>query len=127
VRYLYNNWIALLAQPEDRERAKRGHHEASRKMAERIAKALSDGANCNAKLLAALTESIWRSGGYPMRAVTHALANDVETVKVLRGRRPRRGKGTHPFVVIAQPQNRNQAVIVAFTLRENSLDDCRCW
>jgi hypothetical protein len=43
VRYLYNNWIGHLPQQADKDQATRGHHETSRRMAERIARALEIG------------------------------------------------------------------------------------
>lgn len=124
VRYLYNNWIALLARPEDRERAKRGHHEASRKMAERIARALTNGTELQREnLLAALTEFHLRSGGYPNAGRYTRIGNDVETVKFYEEGTPAVEKALVPLMSSSNPKTRKQAVIAAFTLRENSLDE----
>ena len=49
VRYLYNNWIGHLAQKEDRDGAVASHRESSRRMAERIARALETGPSNSAK------------------------------------------------------------------------------
>ena len=49
VRYLYNNWIGHLAQKEDRDGAVASHRESSRRMAERIARALETKPSNSAK------------------------------------------------------------------------------
>lgn len=124
VRYLYNNWIALLATPEDRARAKQGHHEASRKMAERIAKALTNGNDQQREnLLAALTEFHLRSGGYPNAGRYTRIGNDVETVKFYEEGAPAVEKALLPLLQSKQAATRRQAVVAAYTLRENSLDE----
>jgi HEAT repeat protein len=124
VRYLYNNWIALLARPEDRERAKRGHHEASRRMAERVARALTDGTELQREnLLTALTEFHLRSGGYPNAGRYTRIGNDIETVKFYEEGGPAVEKALVPLLSSSNAKTRRQAVIAAFTLRENSLDE----
>lgn len=124
VRYLYNNWIALLATPEDRLRAKQGHHEASRKMAERIAKALTNGnSQQRENLLTALTEFHLRSGGYPNAGRYTRIGNDVETVKFYEEGAPAVEKALLPLLQSKLAATRRQAVVAAYTLRENSLDE----
>ncbi len=124
VRYLYNNWVALLATPEDRERARHGHHEASRKMAERVAKALTNGNELQREnLLAALTEFHLRSGGYPNAGRYTRIGNDVETVKFYEEGAPAVEKALQPLLKSNNAATRKQAVVAAFTLRENSLEE----
>jgi hypothetical protein len=124
VRYLYNNWIALLARPEDRERAKRGHHEASRRMAGRVAKALTNGTELQREnLLTALTEFHLRSGGYPNAGRYTRIGNDIETVKFYEEGSPAVEKALVPLLSSSNAKTRKQAVIASFTLRENSLDE----
>lgn len=82
VRYLYNNWIALLATPEDREQAKRGHREHSLQMAKRIAAALENGNALQREgLLQAITEFHLRAGGYAGGGRYTRIGNDVENVQ----------------------------------------------
>ncbi len=82
VRYLYNNWIALLATPEDREQAKRGHREHSLQMAKRIAAALETGNALQREgLLQAITEFHLRAGGYAGGGRYTRIGNDVENVQ----------------------------------------------
>lgn len=124
VRYLYNNWIALLAQPGDRELAKQGHHEASRKMAERVARALTNGNDVQREnLLVALTEFHLRSGGYANAGRYTRIGNDVETVKFYEEGAPAVEKALLPLLSAANAATRKQAIIAAYTVRDNSLAD----
>lgn len=124
VRYLYNNWIALLATPEDRARAKAGHHEASRRMAERIARALTDGGDqLRENLLVALTDFHLRAGGYANAGRYTRIGNDVETVKFYEEGAPVMEQALLPLLTSPKASMRKQAVIAAFTLRDNQLDE----
>lgn len=124
VRYLYNNWIALLATPEDRQQATRGHHEASRKMAERIAKALTNGSDeLRQNLLVAMTDFHLRSGGYVNAGRYSRIGNDVETVRFYEEGAPAVEKALLPLLTSAKPLTRKQAVIAAFTVRDNNLEE----
>ncbi|MFN0110383.1 MAG: HEAT repeat domain-containing protein [Blastocatellia bacterium] len=124
VRYLYNNWIALLATPEDRQQATRGHHEASRKMAERIAKALTNGSDeLRENLLVAMTDFHLRSGGYVNAGRYSRIGNDVETIKFYEEGAPAVEKALLPLLTSAKASTRKQAVIAAFAVRDNSLEE----
>ncbi len=124
VRYLYNNWIALLATPEDRQQATRGHHEASRKMAERIAKALTNGSDeLRENLLVAMTDFHLRSGGYVNAGRYSRIGNDVETVKFYEEGAPAVEKSLLPLLASVKASTRKQAVIAAFTVRDNNLEE----
>jgi hypothetical protein len=121
---LYNNWIALLATPEDRQQATRGHHEASRKMAERIAKALTNGSDeLRENLLVAMTDFHLRSGGYVNAGRYSRIGNDVETVKFYEEGAPAVEKALLPLLSSAKASTRKQAVIAAFTVRDNNLEE----
>ena len=124
VRYLYNNWIALLATPEDRQQATRGHHESSRKMAERIAKALTNGSDeLRENLLVAMTDFHLRSGGYINAGRYSRIGNDVETVKFYEEGAPTIEKALVPLLTATKASMRKQAVIAAFTVRDNNLEE----
>src|SRR3954471_8870791 len=57
IRYLYNNWVALLPRPEDRERAIRGRLAVESRLSAKFAAVLAQGPDAQKKeLLRALTE-----------------------------------------------------------------------
>jgi HEAT repeat protein len=61
IRYLYNNWVALLGNPEDRDRAMQGRLALEAQLAGKLAKVLGQGTDGQRKqILAALAE-------YPLR------------------------------------------------------------
>jgi HEAT repeat protein len=122
VRYLYNNWIGHLAQKDDRDRATAGHREASRRMAERIAQALETGNELQREgLLRGLTEFHLRSGGYVNAGRYTRIGNDVETVKFYSEGAPVMERALAPLVNSSDPARRQQAILAAYTVRENTL------
>ncbi len=124
VRYLYNNWIALLAQPDDRERARQGHHEASRRMAERVAGVLVSGNDLQREgMLQAITEFHLRSGGYANAGRYTRIGNDIETIKFYEEGAPGMERALLPLLSSNNRLTRKRAVLAAYTLRENSLDE----
>ncbi len=81
-RYLYNNWVALLGREADRERATAGHHDSSRRQAEKIAEVLKSGSQDQvAVLLDALGRFHLRTGTYERQDSYHRIGNDVETIQ----------------------------------------------
>jgi HEAT repeat protein len=124
VRYLYDNWIALISQKEDRDRAIEGHHEASRKMAERFAKALTTGNELQREgLLRAMTEFHLRSGGYANGGRYTRIGNDVETIRFYPEGAPALERALIPALKSPQAARRQQAILAAYTLRDNQLSD----
>jgi hypothetical protein len=122
VRYLYNNWIGHLAQAADRDQAVRGHRETSRGMAERIARALETGnALQRDGLLRAITEYHLRTGGYVNAGRYTRIANDVETVVFYAEGAPALERALAPLVQSPDAARRRQAILAAYTLRNNSL------
>ena len=122
VRYLYNNWIGNLAQKEDRDQATAGHHEASRRMAERLAHALETGNELQRKgLLRGLTEFHLRSGGYPDAGRYTRIGNDIETVVFYAEGAPAMERALAPFINSPDATRRQQAILAAYTLRDNTL------
>jgi HEAT repeat protein len=122
VRYLYNNWIGHLPQKEDRDQAASGHHEASRRMAERIARALENGNELQrAGLLSGMTAFHLRSGGYTNAGRYTRIGNDVETIKFYEEGAPALGRALAPLVDSPDPAVRQQAVLATYTLRDNNL------
>ena len=63
IRYLYNNWVALLGKPEDRDRAIQGRLAVESQLAVKFAAVLEHGPDAQKKqLLAALAELPLRRG-----------------------------------------------------------------
>ena len=124
VRYLYNNWIGHLAQKEDQQRAIAAHHEASRRLAECIARALETGNELQREgLLRGLTEFHLRSGGYANAGRYTRIGNDIETVVFYAEGAPALERALLPFISSPDPARRQQAVLAAYTLRDNTLEN----
>ncbi|MCI0523868.1 MAG: hypothetical protein L0Y75_01270 [Acidobacteria bacterium] len=122
VRYLYNNWIGHLAQKEDRDRAIAGHRAASRKMAERIARALETGNELQREgLLRGLAEFHLRSGGYVNAGRYTRIGNDVETVVFYAEGAPVMERALAPLVNSPDAARRQQAILASYTLRDNTM------
>jgi hypothetical protein len=114
VRYLYDNWIANISQNEDRDRAIEGHHEASRKMAERFANALTTGNELQREgLLRAMTEFHLRSGGYANGGRYTRIGNDVETIRFYPEGAPALERALIPALKSPQAARRQQAILAA--------------
>ena len=124
VRYLYDNWIALISQQEDRDRAIKGHHDASRRMAERIARALVTGNELQRDgLLRAITEFHLRTGGYANAGRYTRIGNDVETIRFYQEGAPALERALIPALRSPRSVRREQAILAANTLRGNQLSD----
>ncbi|MCI0336105.1 MAG: hypothetical protein L0226_00870 [Acidobacteria bacterium] len=124
VRYLYNNWIGHLAQKEDRDKAVAGHREASRRMAERIARALETGNDLQREgLLRGLTGFHLRSGGYTNAGRYTRIGNDIETVKFYTEGATAMENALTPLINSPESIRRQQAVLAAYTLRDNTLNN----
>jgi hypothetical protein len=124
VRYLYNNWIGHLAQKEDREGAVASHRESSRRMAERIARALETGAEQQREgLLRGLTEFHLRHGGYTNAGRYTRIGNDIETIVFYSEGAPAMERALTPLVNSPDAARRERAILAAFTLRDNTLTD----
>jgi HEAT repeat protein len=122
VRYLYNNWIGHLAQREDRNNASAGHRDASRRMAERIARALETGNELQREgLLRGMTEFHLRHGGYANAGRYTRIGNDVETVVFYSEGAPAMERALAPLVGSSDAARRQQAILASYTLRDNSL------
>jgi len=90
IRYLFNNWVALLPRAEDRERAIRGRLAVEARLAAKFAAVLTGGPDTQKKeLLRALTEFPLRRGdAYDVEAdvtkpgppVYNRVGNDIEQI-----------------------------------------------
>lgn len=124
VRYLYNNWIGHLAQKEDRDKAVASHRESSRRMAERIARALEVGNELQREsLLRGLTEFHLRHGGYTNAGRYTRIGNDIETIVFYAEGAPAMERALTPLVNSPEAARRERAILAAYTLRDNTLTD----
>jgi hypothetical protein len=122
VRYLYNNWIGYLPQQADKDQATRGHHETSRRMAERIARALEAGNESQREgLLRGLTEFHLRHGGYSNAGRYTRIGNDIEQIVFYAEGAPALERALKPFITAPDAKRRQQAVLASYTLRDNTL------
>ncbi len=90
IRYLYNNWVALLGRPEDRDRAIQGRLAVESQLAVKFAGVLEHGPDAQKKqLLAALAELPLRRGdaydlapaaGLKSPPVYSRIGNDIEQI-----------------------------------------------
>jgi hypothetical protein len=123
VRYLYNNWIALLATAADRAAAKAGQRAESRAMAERIARALTNGnATLRENLLRGLTEFHLRHSGYNNAARYTRIGNDVETIQFYDEGARTVEKALAPLIAKGTTAQRQQALLLSYTVRDQQLD-----
>ncbi|MGH9767274.1 MAG: hypothetical protein ACREAB_07550, partial [Blastocatellia bacterium] len=122
VRYLYNNWIGHLPRKEDRDRAIAGHRQSSRRMAERIARALETGNELQREaLLRGLTEFHLRHGGYTNAGRYTRIGNDVETIVFYAEGAPAMEQSLAPLINSPDAARRRQAILSAYTLRDNTM------
>src|SRR5207247_610877 len=81
-RYLYNNWIPLLAQQADRDRAGQAQKAQMKMIGDLVAKALaSDNDVLIDQTLQALGEFHLRRGGYKNKQRYNRIGNDIEQVQ----------------------------------------------
>ncbi|MBO0857350.1 MAG: hypothetical protein J2P21_02635, partial [Chloracidobacterium sp.] len=124
VRYLYNNWIGLLPQKEDRDMSVASHRESSRRMAERIARALETGNDLQREgLLRGLTEFHLRHGGYTNAGRYTRIGNDIETIIFYSEGAPAMERALIPLINSPDAARRERAILAAYTLRENTLTE----
>src|SRR5262249_38420090 len=81
-RYLYNNWIPLLAKQADRDKAIKGQRGQMKMIGDRVAKALASGdAVLPDNVLVALGEFHLRRGGYKNAGRYGRIGNDIEQIQ----------------------------------------------
>jgi HEAT repeat protein len=130
IRYLYNNWVALLPNGEDRERAIRGRLGVEGQLAEKIAAVLEAGPDPQKKrVLAALAEPPLRRGDvYDLGAdlsktaplVYSRIGNDIEQIAFFGPASDRLAKSLLPLLDSADPEMRRLAERASPIVRETS-------
>jgi hypothetical protein len=129
IRYLYNNWVALLARPEDRERAIRGRLAVESRLAAKFADFLSGASDARKKLLLrALTEYPLRRGDiYDAESdlstvappVYNRIGNDIEQIAFFGEAADRLATVIAPLLASTDSELRRLASQAALLVRES--------
>ncbi|MGH9723372.1 MAG: HEAT repeat domain-containing protein, partial [Bryobacteraceae bacterium] len=127
IRYLYNNWIPLLADPADRERAIRGRLDIEARLADKFSGVLERGAGLERKrLLSGLTEFHLRRGDvYDVKAdhtrpappVYNRIGNDIEQSAFFGPANDRFARAVLPLLASSDPEMRRLALNAAVLAR----------
>jgi hypothetical protein len=128
IRYLYNNWVALLPRAEDRERAIQGRLAVESRLAEKFAAALEKGSDAQRKsLLRALTELPLRRGDiYDPEAdlakvappVYNRIGNDIEQIAFFGKTADRMASAIAPLLESGDAEMKRLAGQAALMVRE---------
>jgi len=133
IRYLYNNWVALLPRAEDRERAIRGRLAVEARLAAKFAAVLDDGSDAQKKaLLRSLAEFPLRRGdAYDTEAditkpgppVYSRIGNDIEQIAFFGPSADRMASAIAPLLDSPDPEMRRLAGRAALLVREAKYPD----
>ena len=128
IRYLYNNWVPLMAREEDRERAIRGRLAIESRLAEKFSAVLEKGPDEQKKqLLAALTEFPQRRGDVydldsdltkPAPLVYSRIGNDIEQIVFFGSSAERFARALEPLLTSSDPSMHRLAEKAALLVRE---------
>jgi HEAT repeats/Squalene-hopene cyclase C-terminal domain len=130
IRYLYNNWVALLGKPEDRDRAIQGRLAVESQLAVKFAEVLEHGPDAQKKqLLAALAELPLRRGdAYDLAAtssrksppVYSRIGNDIEQIAFFGSSAAVLSRALLPLVDSSDPEMRTLAWDASLIVRETT-------
>jgi hypothetical protein len=133
IRYLYNNWVPLLARPEDRERAIRGRLAVEDRLAAKFAAVLDAPSTLQKKfLLHSLTEPPQRRGDvYDLESdlsnaappVYNRIGNDIEQIVFFGRSAERIAKSLQPLLDASDPEMRGLAIKASLLIRETRFAD----
>jgi len=131
IRYLYNNWVALLGRSEDRERAIQGRLAVESRLAEKFATVLARGPDVQKKhLLAALADFPLRRGdiyelnpaGKKDSIVVSRLGNDIEQIAFFGSSAAVLSSALAPLIDSPDLEMRGLARRAALVVRETTFD-----
>ena len=130
IRYLYNNWVALLGRPEDRERAIQGRLSVEAQLAGKFAAVLERGeVEQKKRLLRALAELPLRRGDvyelHPADAdggvpVYSRIGNDIEQIAFFGSSAAALARALLPLIDAADPEMRRLARNASLIVRETT-------
>jgi hypothetical protein len=133
IRYLYNNWVPLLAKQEDRERAIKGRLAVEARLAGKFAAVLETGPDSQKKaLLLALNEFPLRRGdiydlesdlGTVAPPVYNRIGNDIEQIVFFGESAERMAHAIAPLMDSKDPEMRRLAAESAMLVRETKFAD----
>jgi hypothetical protein len=133
IRYLYNNWVALLPRAEDRERATKGRLAVESRLAAKFGVALEKGSDAQKKaLLRALTEfPLRRADIYdpeadiakPGPAVYNRIGNDIEQIAFFGPSADRVAAAIAPLLDSSDAEMKRLALQAALLVREARFGD----
>ena len=133
IRYLYNNWVPLLAKQEDRERAIKGRLAVEARLAGKFATVLESGPDSQKKaLLLALNEfPLRRSDIYDLESdmgkvappVYNRIGNDIEQIVFFGDSAERMAKAISPLLDSKDPEMRRLAAESAMLVRDTRFAD----
>lgn len=133
IRYLYNNWVALLPRPEDRDRAIRGRLAVESRLATKFATVLTNGPEQQKKaLLRALTEFPLRRGDiYDAESdltkvappVYNRIGNDIEQIAFFGDSANRLAEAIAPLLDTPDPEMKRLAAESALLVRDSRFGD----
>jgi hypothetical protein len=133
IRYLYNNWVPLLARQDDRERAIRSRLALESRVAAKFAAVLNGESDLQKKaLLRSLTESpLRRADIYDLDAslskaappVYNRIGNDIEQVAFFGASADRIAKALLPLLDSPDPEMRRLAIRAALLVRDTRFGD----
>jgi hypothetical protein len=129
IRYLYNNWVALLPRAEDREKAIRGRLAVESRLAGKFAAVLANGTEPQKKaLLRSLTEFPLRRGDiYDAESdlskvappVYNRIGNDIEQIAFFGEAADRMAGAIAPLLDSPDPEMKRLAAQAALLVRES--------
>jgi hypothetical protein len=133
IRYLYNNWVPLLAKQEDRERAIKGRLAVESRLAGKFATVLETGPDSQKKLLLlALNELPLRRGDiYDLESdqgkiappVYNRIGNDIEQIVFFGESANRLAHAIAPLMDSKDPEMRRLAAESAILVRDTKFAD----
>jgi Squalene-hopene cyclase C-terminal domain len=133
VRYLYNNWVPLLARQEDRDRAVNGRLAVESRLAGKFATVLESGPDSQKKaLLVALNEFPLRRGDiYDLESdlsktappVYNRIGNDIEQIVFFGDSASRMARAITPLLDSSDPEMRRLAAESVMLVRETRFAD----
>jgi len=133
IRYLYNNWVALLPSAADRDRAVRGRLAVESRLATKFAEVLEKApAPQKKRLLQALTEFPLRRGdiydpeadiGSPAPPVYNRIGNDIEQIVFFGESGARIARALSPLLDEPDAEMRRLAAQAALLVREVRFGD----
>ncbi|HYO82990.1 MAG TPA: HEAT repeat domain-containing protein, partial [Bryobacteraceae bacterium] len=133
IRYLYNNWVPLLAQQEDRDRAIKGRLAVEDRLAGKFANLLETGSAAGRKeLLTALAELPLRRGDiYDLEAdlskqappVYNRIGNDIEQIAFFGEAAERMARAIEPLLASPDSEMRQAAARAVLLVRDTRFAD----